>query len=119
MNTSSTRWIPLLLVLLACAVYAQPYPNRPVRMVVGFAAGGSVDLVDEIFPLQHPGDRRVPLGERIPLAAVLQVVHIGQQNAQCGDQAANEHDRVERRAALDLDAEPGWVDRGRTVCVGL
>jgi len=34
-----------LLLLWAAAVSAQPYPNRPVKLVVGFAPGGAADFV--------------------------------------------------------------------------
>jgi tripartite-type tricarboxylate transporter receptor subunit TctC len=37
--------IAALLALAACAAHAQQYPNRPIKLVNGFAAGGSSDTV--------------------------------------------------------------------------
>ena len=31
--------------LIACSLYAQEYPNKPIKMIVGYAAGGAVDLI--------------------------------------------------------------------------
>jgi tripartite-type tricarboxylate transporter receptor subunit TctC len=39
----------LLLTLLAGAVQAQDYPNKPIRMVVGFPPGGGTDVVARIL----------------------------------------------------------------------
>jgi hypothetical protein len=39
----------LLVALLGGAVMAQPYPSRPVRMIVPFVPGGSVDFVARII----------------------------------------------------------------------
>ena len=43
-------WIPAL-IALACgfAAHAQPYPNRPVRVVVFVPAGGAADLLARVM----------------------------------------------------------------------
>ena len=39
-----------LLVCLACApTQAQTYPNRPINLIVGSAAGGSVDFAARVY----------------------------------------------------------------------
>ena len=41
-----TRWIArLCMCLVAGHVLAQAYPNKPIKVVVGYAAGGAVDVV--------------------------------------------------------------------------
>jgi tripartite-type tricarboxylate transporter receptor subunit TctC len=42
-----TRW--LIALLLPLAAYAQDYPSRPVRMLVGYAAGGGMDAIARVI----------------------------------------------------------------------
>lgn len=39
----------LLCVLSAVSVYAQNYPSRPVRVIVPYPAGGSLDLIGRVY----------------------------------------------------------------------
>jgi tripartite-type tricarboxylate transporter receptor subunit TctC len=41
-------------VFAAGAVFAQPYPNKPVRMILPFAAGGAADVVVRIVASKLP-----------------------------------------------------------------
>ena len=48
-------------VTLAFAVHAQPYPTKPIRLVVGFAPGGNTDVVARVVG-QKLGER---LGQQV------------------------------------------------------
>ncbi len=42
------RILLLLAVALPLAAFAQDYPNRPVRMLVGYPAGGGMDAIARV-----------------------------------------------------------------------
>ena len=45
-----------LLMLASSAAFAQPYPDRPVKIIVGFPAGGPTDIVARLFAERAGGD---------------------------------------------------------------
>ena len=47
--------------VFACGALAQPYPNKPIKVYVGYAAGGAVDLIARAVGQKIAG----PLGQSI------------------------------------------------------
>src|SRR5262245_61100908 len=58
------KLIPMLALAVCTGAHAQAYPNRPVRMVVGFPPGGGTDVVARIIA---PG-----LGENLGQPVVIE-----------------------------------------------
>ncbi|HEY5900412.1 MAG TPA: tripartite tricarboxylate transporter substrate binding protein, partial [Burkholderiales bacterium] len=58
------RLLLVVLALMAGSVFAQPYPSKPVRLIVTFPPGGSTDTVARIFAPR--------LGERLGQPVVIE-----------------------------------------------
>jgi len=43
------RIVPFIALALALPAFAQPYPTKPVRVLVGYAAGSSTDIVGRVM----------------------------------------------------------------------
>ena len=43
------RMLTVVLALLAGAAMAQDYPNKPIRIIVGYAAGGGNDIIVRVM----------------------------------------------------------------------
>ena len=56
--------LPVLFGLLASSIQAQPYPNKPIKLIVGFAPGGAADYVARNIS--------VPLGQALGQPIVIE-----------------------------------------------
>jgi tripartite-type tricarboxylate transporter receptor subunit TctC len=46
------KWLAVALTFVATAVLAQPYPSKPVRMILAFPPGGPTDINARLFALR-------------------------------------------------------------------
>ena len=55
------RCLLILIAAVAASAHAQPYPSKPIRLLVGFAPGGNTDTVARVVG-QKLGER---LGQQV------------------------------------------------------
>jgi tripartite-type tricarboxylate transporter receptor subunit TctC len=58
------RWVLIVLAFIGTSVFAQPFPSKPVRLIVTFPPGGSTDTIARIFAPR--------LGERLGQPVVIE-----------------------------------------------
>src|SRR3954466_8507648 len=77
------RWVLLLLAVLAGNAQSQTYPNRPIRLVVGFAPGGAADFVARTLsePLGRGLGQRVVVGDRPGAGSSIAAEHVAKSAA--------------------------------------
>jgi len=65
--------LPALLLLAAFAAQGQPFPSRPVRIMVGSAAGGGTDIISRLLAakLQETWGQAVVVGNRTGASATI------------------------------------------------
>lgn len=62
LGRAAARWmLPLALLCLAWGAWAQPYPNKPIRLLVPFPAGGATDIFARALSLKLPEKMGVPI----------------------------------------------------------
>jgi tripartite-type tricarboxylate transporter receptor subunit TctC len=77
------KLIPLLLLFFVGQVFAQPYPGRSIRLVVGFAPGGAADLVARTLqePLQRNLGQPIVVDSRPGAGSSIAAEHVAKSAA--------------------------------------
>ena len=57
-------FVPLVMVLVVGSLQAQPYPNKPIKLIVGFTPGGAADYVAR--------NLSVPLGQALGQSIIVE-----------------------------------------------
>jgi tripartite-type tricarboxylate transporter receptor subunit TctC len=67
-----------LLALAGATVSAQPYPSKPVRVVIGFAAGGGTDIVGRLVfqKVGEPTSQQFPIENRTGASGMIAVAFV-------------------------------------------
>jgi tripartite-type tricarboxylate transporter receptor subunit TctC len=67
------KFLPALLFLAVFAAQAQPFPSRPVRIMVGSAAGGGTDIISRLLAakLQEAWGQAVVVENRTGASATI------------------------------------------------
>src|SRR3954463_8555492 len=77
------KWFLVLLAVLAGTAQSQTYPNRPIRLVVGFAPGGAADFVARTLaePLGRALGQAVVIDNRPGAGSSIAAEHVAKSAA--------------------------------------